>query len=129
MQGSYFTYIVASRSRTLYIGVTNNLVLRVNQHKYKLHQGSTAKYNCHRLVWFELFEGPIRTIAREKQLKRWTRAKKIALIERTNPTWEDLSNATLPPPPSPLARHPERAQRAEGPAFCFSVSRSPRPSS
>jgi putative endonuclease len=106
-EGSYFTYIVASRSRTLYIGVTNNLVLRVNQHKHKLHEGFTAKYNCHRLVWFERFEGPIKAIAREKQLKGWTRAKKIALIERTNPTWEDLSQATIPPP-CPLPVPPPR---------------------
>jgi putative endonuclease len=95
--GGYFTYIVASRSRTLYIGVTSNLVHRIHQHKYQLHEGFSAKYNCHRLVWFERFEGPTRAIAREKQLKGWTRAKKIALIERTNPTWEDLSIATIQP--------------------------------
>ena len=95
-EGGYFTYIVASRSRTLYIGVTSNLVHRIHQHKYQLHEGFTAKYNCHRLVWFERFEGPTRAIAREKQLKGWTRAKKIALIERTNATWEDLSTATIP---------------------------------
>ncbi|MGA8090067.1 MAG: GIY-YIG nuclease family protein [Terracidiphilus sp.] len=94
--GSYFTYIIASKSRTLYIGITSNLALRVHQHKHKLHEGFSAKYNCDRLVWFERFEGPIKAIAREKQLKGWTRAKKIAIIERTNPTWEDLSAATIP---------------------------------
>lgn len=116
-EGGYFTYIIASRSRTLYIRITSNLVLRLHQHKCKLHEGFSAKYNCHRLVWFERFEGPTRAIAREKQLKGWTRAKKIALIERTNPTWEDLSAAIIPPllnrpniPPRPHhhPRHPER---------------------
>jgi putative endonuclease len=97
-EGDYFTYIIASRSRTLYIGLTNNLVLRVEQHKRKLHEDSfSAQYNCHRLVWFERFQGPAKAIAREKQLKRWTRAKKIALIEKANPTWEDLSQITIPP--------------------------------
>ncbi len=101
-EGDFFTYIVASRSRTLYIGITNNLVLRVHQHKHKLHKDSfTARYNCDRLVWFERFHGPMKAIAREKQLKGWTRAKKIALIEKTNPTWEDLSQATIPAPPPP----------------------------
>ena len=109
-EGDYFTYIVASRSRTLYIGITNNLVLRMHQHKQKLHVGFTAKYNCHRLVWFERFDGPIRAIAREKQLKGWTRAKKIALIEKANPTWEDLSTTTIPAFTSPQSpRHPETA--------------------
>src|SRR6185437_11651715 len=116
-QGGYFTYIIASRSRTIYIGITNNLVLRVHQHKHHLRDGFTAKYHCHRLVWFERFEGPTKAIAREKQLKGWTRAKKIALIEKSNPTWEDLSAATIQPPSSISApRHPERARRAEGPA-------------
>jgi putative endonuclease len=110
-EGNYFTYIIASRSRTLYIGITSNLVLRVHQHKHKLHEGFSAKYNCHRLVWFERFEGPSRAIAREKQLKGWTRAKKIALIEISNPTWEDLSAATIQPfAPPQKHRRPERTQ-------------------
>ncbi|MGA2888886.1 MAG: GIY-YIG nuclease family protein [Terracidiphilus sp.] len=87
----YFTYIVASRSRTLYIGITGDLRTRVFQHKQKIHQGFSATYNCNRLVWFEQHLIPTRAIAREKQLKGWTRAKKIALIEQANPTWEDLS--------------------------------------
>ena len=87
----YFTYIVASRSHTLYIGVTGNLLKRVFEHKQRTHEGFSSKYNCNRLVWFERFTGPGSAIAREKQLKGWLRAKKIALIERANPTWNDLS--------------------------------------
>jgi len=93
----YFTYIVASRSRTLYIGMTGDLRMRVYQHKEKLHEdGFAATYNCHRLVWFERFMDPSNAIAREKQLKGWTRAKKMALIEKNNPTWEDLSEGWYP---------------------------------
>jgi putative endonuclease len=83
--------MVASRSRTLYIGVTSNLRLRVYQHKQKTHKGFTASYNCDRLVWFERFMSPESAIKREKQLKGWLRAKKVALIVESNPTWEDLS--------------------------------------
>ena len=87
----YFAYIVASRSLTLYIGMTGGLRKRVFEHKRNLHEGFSATYNCNRLVWFERFVDPSNAIAREKQLKGWTRAKKIALIVRTNPTWIDLS--------------------------------------
>jgi putative endonuclease len=87
----YFTYIVASRSHTLYIGMTGNLLKRVFEHKQRTHEGFSAKYNCNRLVWFERFAGPRIAIAREKQLKGWVRAKKITLIEESNPTWNDLS--------------------------------------
>lgn len=90
-EGSYSTYIVASRSHTLYIGVTNNLQERIFQHKWKEHDGFTAKYNCDRLVWFETYQEITKAIAREKQLKGWRREKKIALIEKMNPTWLDLS--------------------------------------
>jgi putative endonuclease len=89
----YCVYVVASRSHTLYIGVTGNLLKRVFEHKQRKHEGFSAKYNCNRLVWFERFMGPTSAIAREKQLKGWTRAKKIALIEKGNPTWNDLSEA------------------------------------
>jgi len=89
--GSYFAYIVASRSHTLYIGVTGNLHRRVFEHKWKEHDGFTAKYNCDRLVWFESYRDAAHAIAREKQWKGWRREKKIALIEKMNPTWIDLS--------------------------------------
>ncbi len=87
----YFTYIAASRSRTLYIDVRRSLQKRMFEHKRKLHEGFSATYNCNRLVWFERFVDPSNAIAREKQLKGWTRAKKIALIAKSNPTWFDLS--------------------------------------
>jgi putative endonuclease len=87
----YCTYIVASRSRTIYIGVSGDLFSRVMQHRAGDVEGFTSQYRCSRLVWFERYVSPEAAIAREKQLKGWTRAKKIALIERENPTWEDLS--------------------------------------
>jgi putative endonuclease len=87
----YCAYIMASRSHTLYIGMTGDLLKRVFDHKQRTHAGFSAKYNCNRLVWFERFTGPQSAIAREKQLKGWIRAKKIALIEEDNPTWNDLS--------------------------------------
>ncbi len=90
-EGSYFTYIMASRSRTLYIGVTGNLLKRVFEHKWREHDGFTARYNCDRLVWFECFDDVTNAIAREKHLKGWARARKIALIEKMNPAWVDLS--------------------------------------
>src|SRR5215831_17762755 len=86
----YSTYIVASRSRTLYIGVTGDLRRRVFQHKWREYDGFRAKYNCDRLVWFEHFQEVGLAIARETQLKKWSRAKKIALIERMNPSWAVL---------------------------------------
>ncbi len=87
----YSTYIVASRTRVLYIGVTGNLGARMRQHREKRFPGFTADYNCNRLVYFERYSTPGAAIAREKQLKGWRRAKKLALIERMNPTWIDLS--------------------------------------
>jgi putative endonuclease len=87
----YYTYIVASRTRVLYIGVTGNIGARVKQHREKRSPGFTADYNCNRLVLLERYSTPGAAIAREKQLKGWTRAKKLALIEKLNPTWIDLS--------------------------------------
>jgi putative endonuclease len=87
---SYFVYIVASPSRTIYIGVTNDLVRRINEHRLKEIPGFTATYNIHRLVWFEEFADPATAISREKQLKGWRREKKIRLIESMNPAWDEL---------------------------------------
>ena len=87
----YSTYILASQSRTLYVGVTGDLRRRVFEHKWKERDGFSSRYNCDRLVWFEHYQEVGLAIAREKQLKRWSRAKKIVLIERMNPTWTDLS--------------------------------------
>jgi len=92
----YSVYILASVSRVLYIGVTNDLERRLFEHRQKLMLGFTAKDHVTRLVWFEQF-GDIRdAIAREKQLKGWRRAKKIALIESANPNWRELSEAWQP---------------------------------
>jgi putative endonuclease len=88
---SYWTYIMASRSHTLYIGMTGDLRNRVHQHKWHQKEGFTSRYNCDRLVWFEEFGEASHAILREKELKGWLRSKKIALIETSNPTWQDLS--------------------------------------
>ncbi len=87
----YYVYILASRSRTLYTGVTNNLRRRVFEHKQGLIEGFTKKYQIHRLVHFETGADIRAAIAREKQIKGWRREKKVALIASTNPTWEDLA--------------------------------------
>jgi putative endonuclease len=87
----YSTYILASRSHNFYVGVTRDLRVRVLQHKNGTFEGFTSRYNIDRLVHFELFQDIRDAIGREKQLKRWTRAKKIWLIELRNPTWQDLS--------------------------------------
>ncbi len=90
-ESCYFTYILASRSRTLYIGITGDLLKRVFQHKWKEYRGFTARYNCDRLVWFERHQYVQNAIAREKELKGWSRSKKITLIESLNAAWVDLS--------------------------------------
>jgi len=77
--------------RTLYTGVTNNLYRRVYEHKEKLVPGFTKRYNINYLVYVESTNDVIAAITREKQIKAWTRAKKISLIESSNPDWRDLS--------------------------------------
>ncbi len=104
----YFTYIVASRSRTLYIGVTGDLRKRVFQHKWREHEGFTQQYNCDRLVWFERYQEIVQAIAREKQLKHWSRTKKLTLIEQTNPAWVDLSRDWFDLEPADLRRATDR---------------------
>jgi putative endonuclease len=88
---NYYVYILANRTRVLYTGVTNNLERRISQHKNGITPGFTSQYNVTRLVYYETFSGIRDAIAREKQIKGWLRAKKIALIESVNPKWEDLS--------------------------------------
>jgi putative endonuclease len=83
--------MAAGKSRVLYIGMTNDLHRRMFEHKNELVEGFTKQYRCHRLVYFESFDDVHKAIGREKQLKRWSRIKKIWLIEQKNPTWEDLS--------------------------------------
>ena len=87
----YHIYILASHSRRLYIGVTNNLVRRIWEHRAKLIRGFSAKYRTTSLVFFETTSHAQGAIAREKELKGWRREKKIALIERDNPAWRDLA--------------------------------------
>ena len=90
---TFHVYMIASRSRTLYIGVTSNLEQRIARHRAGTFDGFTKEYSCTRLVWRQEFVTPQAAIAREKQLKRWRRDKKIALIQETNPHWTDLSEA------------------------------------
>jgi putative endonuclease len=105
---SYFTYIMASRSHTLYIGVTADLHKRVFQHKWGDHDGFTARYSCDRLVWFESYQEVAKAIAREKQLKGWKRDKKIDLIQKTNPVWVDLSRDWYDAEPADWKRATDR---------------------
>ncbi len=86
-----YVYILASKPQgTLYVGVTNDLLRRVAEHKAKLVPGFTKRYDVNRLVYFEAFDDHIEAIAREKKLKRWRRDWKRSLIEEQNPYWEDL---------------------------------------
>lgn len=87
----YYVYIMTNKSKTLYTGVTNNLVRRVLEHKQKRIQGFTSKYNINKLAYYEMTPDVKSTITREKQIKGWLRNKKIALIESVNPEWKDLS--------------------------------------
>jgi putative endonuclease len=88
---SYYVYIMASASRTLYTGVTSNLERRVLQHRRKRLRGFTARYNINRLVYYEMSGEILAAITREKEIKSWSRKKKIALIESVNRDWKDLS--------------------------------------
>ncbi len=88
----FFVYIMTSTTKTLYIGMTNDLERRVFEHKNKLNKGFTEKYFVNSLVYFEMFESPIEAIDREKYLKNWRRQWKVELIEKHNPDWVDLSS-------------------------------------
>lgn len=88
---TYYVYLLASKKYgTLYLGVTNDLVRRVYEHKTKATPGFTSRYDVGKLVWFEIYEDAITAIAREKELKKWRRDWKIRLIEEQNPSWDDL---------------------------------------
>ena len=82
---------MTNKSKTLYIGITNNLIRRVYEHKQKLAKGFTEKYNIDKLLYYEITTDIESALTREKQLKRWRREKKIGLIESLNPEWKDLS--------------------------------------
>ena len=89
----YYVYIMSSYKGTLYVGVTNNLIRRVQEHREHRADGFTAKYNVTKLVYFEETTDPRPAIEREKQIKGWLRSRKVDLIESTNPGWLDLFEA------------------------------------
>ena len=91
MTRQYYVYIMASISRVLYVGVTNDLLRRVLEHKAGEVEGFTKRYNVNRLVHIEATSDVRAALEREKELKRWRRSKKIDLIEKNNPGWKDLS--------------------------------------
>ena len=87
----YYVYIMTNATRTLYIGVTNDLERRIYEHKGKLVDGFAKKYNVTWLAYYEVTSDVYAALSREKQLKRWGRSKKVALIESLNPRWKDLA--------------------------------------
>jgi len=87
----YFTYMTSNKKGgSIYTGMTNNLILRISQHKQRRNRSFTKRYNLDKLVWFESFPTALEAIKREKEIKGWNRSKKIALIEKNNPQWQDL---------------------------------------
>src|SRR5215470_9755479 len=112
MEKLYYVYILASRSRTLYTGVTNGIIRRTRQHREGTVKSFTGRYRIHRLVHYEMFRGVRLTIACERVIKGWVRSKKVALIEEKNPTWEDKAGDLFPAFPkkadSPLDARGER---------------------
>lgn len=91
MDKNFYTYIMTNKSnKVLYTGVTNNLMRRVYEHKEKIVEGFTKKYNCNKLVYYEIFDNSYTAITREKQIKAGSRKKKIDLIQSMNPEWKDL---------------------------------------
>jgi putative endonuclease len=92
----YYVYLLASgKNGTLYVGVTNDLIRRVHEHRNGLVEGFTSRYAVHHLVWFESTPSIDAAIHKEKQIKNWKREWKLALIEEANPTWRDLYDALL----------------------------------
>ena len=100
----YFVYILSSHTKTLYIGVTNDLVRRIWEHREGLVDGFTKKYDVKRLVYYEVTNEIEVAISREKQLKNWRREKKEILIRRMNPAWEDLYDTLLDSSTRPASR-------------------------
>jgi putative endonuclease len=90
----YYVYILASRKDgATYIGVTNDIIRRIHEHRTKAVAGYSSRFNITRLVWFEIYDDPVSAISREKELKKWKRPWKIRLIEEKNPQWDDLYEA------------------------------------
>lgn len=90
MRKIYCVYILTNNSGTLYIGITSDLVKRLWEHKNKVVIGFTEKYNIHKLIYYEIYENVEQAILREKQLKNWNRKKKLALIRKINPKFEEI---------------------------------------
>ncbi len=91
-QKSYYVYLLSNwNNNVLYIGVTNDLERRIHEHRHKLVPGFTEKYNVNKLVYYEQTSDVISAISREKELKKWRREKKNALVNGVNPEWKDLS--------------------------------------
>ena len=96
-QYKYYIYILtSSRNGTLYVGLTNNLLRRIYEHKNNIIEGFTKKYNVHILVHYEEYDDIKNVISREKQIKKWNRKWKLRLIEESNPNWKDLYNELDP---------------------------------
>jgi putative endonuclease len=106
VEHEYWAYIVASRSGTLYIGMTNNIYRRMREHKSAEFDGFASQYHCNRLVHLEGFDDVRKAIDREKQLKDWRREKKSKLIEAHNPRWQDLAGIRRPVNQGPLGIQP-----------------------
>jgi putative endonuclease len=101
---SFYVYIMANEQRTIYVGVTNDLARRVGEHKCGRRPGFTSRYGLSKLVYVEETTDVRAAIAREKQIKGWARAKKLALIATSNPEWDDLAALCQRPPASRSAR-------------------------
>lgn len=108
-QHNYYVYIMASISRVIYIGVTNNLIRRVEEHKNETVEGFSKKYKTNNLIYYEYFNQINDAIRREKELKSWRREKKIALTEKTNPRWKDLYDELTERDPSSSRRDGTRS--------------------
>ena len=92
LQKTYYVYILTTwNHRVMYVGVTNNLTRRLYEHKNELIDGFTKRYHVHKLVYYEITGDPVSAIAREKEIKGWTRDKKNTLVESKNPNWEEIT--------------------------------------
>ena len=100
MDRRFFVYMLASRSRTIYVGVTRSLKKRIPEHREGRTPGFVTRYRIHRLVYFETYRDADAAINREKEIKSWRRERKVALIEARNPAWADLAEAWFEPYPS-----------------------------
>jgi len=121
----FYVYMLSSRSRTLYTGVTNNIASRVAQHRFGQGSVFASKYRIQRLVYVEPFQNPLAAIAREKEIKGWVRAKKVALIEEENPGWYDLAESWFAKP-KPKTKS---SANADSSSLSPSAARRGRPSS